>query len=209
MRRQQGGQGKLLTLQPLLSSGDRTVQLKQGDSSNKPTAPSFGTYQGVASDTLLHISPGTIICVYLSSRITSTFEDFVFLMAYSSLERPVPGNWSFQNPRLPTIPTHPGLSQTMITPGVGPTLTIVKARSGLQHPPLPVPPLLRSSRVYPYHHIRPVNIYTHFLDWRLLPRRIRPDRLRRRFGTLMNQLEQKEAIIPVLLRTARLSRASV
>lgn len=152
---------------------------------------------------------GTIICVYLSSRITSTFEDFVFLMAYSSLERPAPGNWSFQNPRSPTTPTHPGLSQTMIIPGVGPTLTIVKARSGLQHLPLLVPPLLRSSRLYPYHRIKPVNICTHFRDWRLLPHRIRPDRLQRRFGALMNQLEQKEVIIPDLLRTARLSRASV
>jgi len=141
MRRQQGGQGKLLTLQPLLSSGDRTVQLKQGDSSNKPTAPSFGTYQGVASDTLLHISPGMIICVYLSSRITSTFEDFVFLMAYSSLERPVPGNWSFQNPRLPTIPTHPGTERSS-------TSSSPRSSASPKFASLPVPSHQTSEHIY-------------------------------------------------------------
>ena len=51
------GRGKLSTLQSLLLSDDRTVQPKQGVSSNKPTAPSFDTYQGVASGTLLHIFP--------------------------------------------------------------------------------------------------------------------------------------------------------
>ena len=44
-------------LQSLLLSDDRTVRPKQGVSSNKPTAPSFETYQGVASGTLLHIFP--------------------------------------------------------------------------------------------------------------------------------------------------------
>ena len=50
-------QGRLSTLQSLLLSDDRTVQQKQGVSSNKPTAPSFDTYQGVANGTLLHIFP--------------------------------------------------------------------------------------------------------------------------------------------------------
>ena len=51
------GLGKHWTLQSLLLSDDRTVRLKQGVSSNKPTAPLFGTYQGAESGTLLPIFP--------------------------------------------------------------------------------------------------------------------------------------------------------
>ena len=51
------GLGRLSILQSLPLSGDRIVQLKQGVSSNKHTAPSFDTYQGVASGTSLHIFP--------------------------------------------------------------------------------------------------------------------------------------------------------
>jgi hypothetical protein len=50
------GLGKLSTLQSLLLSDGRTVRPKQGVSSNKPTAPSFDTYQGVENGTLLHTS---------------------------------------------------------------------------------------------------------------------------------------------------------
>jgi len=153
----------------------------------------------------------TIICVYLLSLIMSTFEDSVFLTAFSYLERPAPGNWNFPNPRPSTRPPHLGTQmQTTITPGVGPTLTIVKAQSAPQHPPRLIPPLLRGSRVYPYNHLtRPVNRCTHSPLWRLWRHEVRPDRLRRRFGTFMTRPEQMVAIIPALLRTARYSRASV
>jgi len=57
LMQESAGQGKLSTLQSLLLSDDRTVRPKRGASSNKPTVPSFGTYQGVASGTLLHIFP--------------------------------------------------------------------------------------------------------------------------------------------------------
>lgn len=152
----------------------------------------------------------TIICVYLLSLITSTFEDFAFLTAFSYLERPAPGNWNFPNLRPPTRLPHPGPQITItIIPGVGPALTIARARSVLQHPPRFVPPLLRSLRVYPCHHlIRPVNICIHCLLWRLWRHEARPGPLQGRYGTLMIRLEQKVAIIPVPLRTARLSRAS-
>lgn len=106
----------------------------------------------------------TIICVYLSSLITNTFEGFVFLMVFSSPERPAPGNWNFPIPQLPMTHPDPGLLQKMIIPGVGLTPTIVKPRSVLQRPPHLVPPLLRSLRVYPCHHlIKPVNTCTRFL----------------------------------------------
>jgi hypothetical protein len=152
----------------------------------------------------------TIICVCLSSPIMSIFEDFAFLTASSSPERPAPGNWNSRKVQPWTIPPHPGLrTQAMIAPAVGPTLTIVKLRGVPRPPPRPVPPLLRSSRVYPYRHLtRQANICTHFLLWHLLPRRIRPGRPRRHPGTPMTWLGQEEGIIPALLRTARLSRAS-
>jgi hypothetical protein len=51
------GRGKLSTLRSLLLSDGRTVRQKQEVSSNKPTAPSFDTYQGVASGTWLHTFP--------------------------------------------------------------------------------------------------------------------------------------------------------
>jgi len=51
------GQGKLLTLQSLPLSDDRTARPKQGVSSNKHTAPLFDTYQGVANGISLHIFP--------------------------------------------------------------------------------------------------------------------------------------------------------
>ena len=148
----------------------------------------------------------TIICVYLLSLTMSTSEDFVFPTAFSCLERPAPGNWNFPNPR----PPHLGPQmQTTIIPGVGPTLTIARARSAPQHPPRLIPPLLRSSRVYPCHHLtRPVNRCTHCLLWRLWRHEVHPDHLQRLFGTFMTRPEQVVAIIPVLLRTVRLSRAS-
>jgi len=149
----------------------------------------------------------TIICVCLLSLITSIFGDFVFLTAFSYLEKPTPGNWNFPNLRPLTRPPHPGPQiTTTIIPGVGPILTIVKARSILQHPPRPAPPLLRGLRVYPCHHlIRSANICTHCLLWRLWRHEARPGRLQ---GTFTTRAEQKVAITPVLLRTARLSRAS-
>lgn len=153
----------------------------------------------------------TIICVYLSSLITSTFEDFAFLMVSSSLESPAPGSWRFlKMARPPTMPPNLGpRTQTMIISGVGLTLTIVKARSVPQHPPRPVPPLPPGSRVYPCHQLaRRVKTSTPFPLWRLLHHKTRPDRLQRRFGTLRIQLEQKGVTTPALLRTARLSRAS-
>lgn len=152
----------------------------------------------------------TIICAYLSLLITSTFEDFAFLMAFSSPERPAPGSWNHLKPQPWTVPPHPGpRMQTLITYGDGPTLTTVKGLSLHQHPPRPVPPLLRSSRVYPRHPlIQPAKICIPFLPWRLLHLKTRPDRLQPLSGILTIQLEQKEVIIPVLLRTARLLRAS-
>ena len=51
------GREKLSTQQSPPLSGDRTVRPKRGGSSNKLTAPSFDTYQGAASGTLLHIFP--------------------------------------------------------------------------------------------------------------------------------------------------------
>ena len=152
----------------------------------------------------------TTICACLLSLITSIFGDFAFLKVFSYPERPAPGNWNFPNlwpsMRLP----HPGPQiTTKIMPGVGPTLTIAKTRSVLQHPPRPVPPLLRNSRVYPSHHlIRPVNICTRCLPWRSWRHEVRPSHPQGRFGTPMTRLGQKVVIIPVLLRTARLSRAS-
>jgi len=151
----------------------------------------------------------TIICAYLWSLITSIFGDFAFLTAFSYLERPTPGNWNFQNLLVSTRMPGPGPQiMTMTIPGVGPTLTIVKARSVLQHP-RPVPPLLQGLRVYPCHHlIRSANICTHCLPLRLWRHGVRPGRLKGSRGTLMIRAEQKVAIIPALLRTARLSRAS-
>jgi hypothetical protein len=152
----------------------------------------------------------TIICVYLSSLITSTFEDFTFLKVSSSLERPAPGSRNFLKPQASTRPPHLGpRMQMMIMCGVGLTPTIVKARSVLQHPPRLVPPLPRGSRVYPCHHlVQPVKICTPSPVWRLLHRKIRQGRLQPRFGTLTIQLGQKEVIILALLRTARHLRAS-
>ena len=49
--------GKRSTRQSLPPSGDKIVPQKQGDSSNRPTAPSFDIYQGVASGTSLHTFP--------------------------------------------------------------------------------------------------------------------------------------------------------
>jgi len=60
------GLGKLSTLQSLPLSGDRIVLPKRGVSSNKPTAPSFDTYQGVASGTLLHIFPYVNLLIEIS-----------------------------------------------------------------------------------------------------------------------------------------------
>ena len=152
----------------------------------------------------------TIICVYLSSLIMRTFESFASLMASSSLEKPAPGGWTFQNPRL-LMMLHPSGPRVwmMITPVVEPTLTIAKARNFLQQPHRHVPPPLRSSRVYPPHRlIQQASICTRFLLWRLLPHRTRPDRLQLHFGTLMTRLGQEGGITPVLLRIGRPSRVS-
>jgi len=152
----------------------------------------------------------TIICAYPLSLITSTFGDFASLTAFSYLERPAQGNWNLQNPRLSTRLPHLGPRiPTMIMSGVGATLTIAKARSVRRHPPRHVPPFLRSSRAYPCHRlIRPVNICTHCLLWRSWRPELRPGHLRQPFGMQMTRLGQKARIIPALLRTAGLSRAS-
>lgn len=152
----------------------------------------------------------TIICAYPLSLITSTFGDFASLTAFSYLGRLAQGNWNLPNPWLSTKPPHLGPRvPTMIMSGVGPTLTIAKAQSVLRHPLHHVPPFLRSSRVYPCHRlIQAVKICTHCLLWHLWHREAHPDHLLQPFGMRMTRLEQKVPIIPALLRTAGLWRAS-
>ena len=150
-----------------------------------------------------------IICAYLLSLITSIFGDFAFLTAFSFPERPALGSWNLLNPRSSTSQPHLGPQiPTTIVSGVGPTLTLAKARR-VRRPPRPVPPLLRSSLIYQCHHlILPVTICTHCLRWPLWHHETRPGRQLRHFGILKTQLERKVSIIPVLLKIVGLSRVS-
>ena len=152
----------------------------------------------------------TTTCDYPLSLITSTFGNFASLTAFSYLERPARGNWNLPNLWLWMRPPHLGpRTPTMITSGVGPTLTIAKARNVLRRPPRHAPPFLRNSRACPCRRlIRPVNICTHCLLWRLWRLEVRLGHLRQPFGMRMTRLGQKVPITPALLRTAGLSRAS-
>lgn len=152
----------------------------------------------------------TIICASPLPHITSTFGDFASPTAFSYLERLAQGSWNLPNPWLSTRPAHLGLRiPTTIMSGVGPTLTTAKARSVLRRPPRHGPPFLRSSQAYPCHRlIRTANTCTHYLLWHLWRREAHPGHRQQPFGMRMTRLEQKVLIIPALLRTAGLWRAS-